>query len=162
MMRVLLLNKAHDRQRFDCGDASLNTWLKQTARQHQEKKISSTFVAVKDDIDTEILGFYAINLAELINADFPEQYKKRLPMRVPVFRLGRLAIALQHQGKGIGEILLFDAIDRVRRVAIEVGGIGIVVHAKPSAIKFYKRYGFEQMSDYTKHLFLPFLLTSTP
>lgn len=152
-MLVLPLNDRHDRKSFDCGDADLNGWLKQTARQHKEKGVSSTFVLVGDKTSVEILGFYAISLAELVNADLPAQYGKWLPNRVPVFRLGRLATALGHQGKGVGEFMLFDAIDRATRISGEVGGIGLVVNAKHS---FYQRYGFEQMADHSQNLFLPF------
>ncbi|MDP3512195.1 MAG: GNAT family N-acetyltransferase [Sulfuritalea sp.] len=154
-MLVLPLNDGHDRKGFDCGNVELNDWLSQTARQHKEKGVSSTFVAVADETSAEVLGFYAISLAELVNADLPAQYRKRLPTKVPVFRLGRLATAKRHQGKGIGEHMLFDAIDRVTRIAQEVGGIGLVVNAKPNAVDFYKRYGFEQIADHPQNLFLP-------
>jgi GNAT superfamily N-acetyltransferase len=149
------LNDSHDRKDFDCGDLDLNGWLKQTARQHKEKGVSSTFVAVSGEASVKILGFYSISLAELANADLPDQYGKRLPNKVPVFRLGRLATALVHQGKGVGEFMLFDAIDRATRISVEVGGIGLVVNAKHSAVEFYQRYGFEQMADHPKNLFLP-------
>lgn len=154
-MLVLPLNDKHDRKGFDCGDADLNSWLSQTARQHKAKGISSTFVAVETATSTEIHGFYAISLAELVNADMPVQYGKRLPAKVPVFRLGRLATALLHRRKGIGELLLFDAIDRATRIAKEVSGVGVVVNAKHSAVDFYRQYGFEQMADHPLNLFLP-------
>jgi GNAT superfamily N-acetyltransferase len=153
-MLVLPLNEGHDRKGFDCGDAELNRWLSQTARQHREKRVSSTFVAVADETSAEVLGFYAISLAELVNTDLPAQYQKRLPIKVPVFRLGRLATAKQHQRKGTGEYLLFNAIDRITRIAQEVGGISLVVNAKTAAVDFYKRYGFEQMADHPSSLFL--------
>lgn len=153
-MLVLSLDEKHDRKGFDCGDADLNGWLKQTARQHKEKGISSTFVSVSNETSAEILGFYAISLAELVNSNLPAQYGKHLPARLPVFRLGRLATALGHRGQGIGEFMLFDAIDRATRIAGEVGGIGLVVNAKPSAVDFYQRYGFEQMADHPQNLFL--------
>jgi len=155
-MLVLPLNDRHDRKGFDCGDGDLNAWLSQTARQHKEKGISSTFVAVAEETSLEVLGFYAISVSELVNADLPAQYRKRLPNKVPVFRLGRLGTAMSHRRKGIGEHLLFDAIDRVTRIKNEVGGIGLVVNAKHSAIDFYQRYGFEQMADHPLNLFLPF------
>lgn len=153
-MLVLPLNDGHERKGFDCGDAELNGWFAQVARQHKEKGVSSTFVAVADYANTEVLGFYALSLAELVNSDLPVQYRKRLPAKVPVFRLGRLATAKSHERKGVGEYLLFDAIDRVTRIAKEVGGIGLVVNAKPSAVSFYNRYGFEQMADHPQNLFL--------
>ena len=61
-----------------------------------------------------------------------------MPESVPVFRLGRLATASNHQGKSIGELMLFDAIDRVTRIATEIGGL--LVNAKLSA--FDLQYGF--------------------
>jgi len=153
-MLVLPLNDGHDRKRFDCGNAELNSWFAQVARQHKEKGVSSTFVAVADASASEVLGFYAISLAELLHTELPAQYRKRLPSKVPVFRLGRLATAKGHERKGIGEYMLFDAIERVTRISGEVGGIGLVVNAKPAAVEFYKRYGFEGLADHPLNLFL--------
>lgn len=154
-MLILPLNNGHDRKGFDCGDADLNRWFSQVARQHKDKGVSSTFVAVDEPISAQVLGFYALSLAELINADLPLSQRKRLPAKVPVYRLGRLATAKAHQGRRIGEFLLFDAIDRVTRIAQEVSGAGLVVNAKPGAIAFYQPYGFEPMADHPHHLFLP-------
>lgn len=153
-MLILPLHVGHDRKGFDCGDAELDAWFAQVARQHKEKGVSATFVAVADATSTEVLGFYAISLAELVTTDLSPPQRKKLPARVPVFRLGRLATARAHQGKGIGEAMLFDAIDRVTRIAAEVGGIGLVVNAKPSAVDFYHRYGFARMTDHPRNLFL--------
>ena len=154
-MFFLPLNSQHDRKGFDCGNDDLNRWFYQVARQHKDRGVSSTFVAVSDNTSAEVLGYYAITVAELMNVDLPEQYRKRLPERIPVFRLGRLAASVRHKGQRIGESLLFDAIDRITRISQEVGGVGIVVNAKPSAIDFYKQYGFEQMADHPLNLFLP-------
>lgn len=148
------LGTLHDRQAFDCGDADLNRWLVQVARQHKDKRVSSTFVAVDPENGSSILGYYAISLAELLNAELPSAHRKRLPLRVPVFRLGRLAVDHRHQGRGLGEFLLFDALDRATRVASEIGGVGLVVNAKPGAVAFYQRYGFEVMADHPLNLFL--------
>jgi len=153
-MRVLPLNDQHDRKGFDCGDAELNNWFSRIARQHKEKGVSSTFVTVADEASTQVLGFYAISMAELVNVDLPKQHRKRLPTKVPVFRLGRLATASGHRGQRIGEFMLFDAIDRITRIAGEVGGIGLVVNAKTAAVEFYTQYGFEQMADHPHNLFL--------
>ena len=43
-MLVLPLSNWHDRNEFDCGDAQLNGWFTQVAKQHREKGVSSTFV----------------------------------------------------------------------------------------------------------------------
>lgn len=154
-MLVLPLSKWHDRSGVDCGDTQLNVWFSQVAKQHKEKGVSSTFVVAASETSPNVMGFYAINMAELVNDDLSEKSRKRLPSKVPVFRLGRLATSIGHQRKGIGEFMLFDAIDRVSRIATEVGGVGLVVDAKPTAVDFYRRYGFEPMADHPRHLFLP-------
>lgn len=154
-MLVLPLSKQHDRSGFDCGDSQLNSWFVQVAKQHKEKGVSSTFVVAATELSAQVLGFYAVSMAELVNDDLPAQSRKRLPAKVPVFRLGRLATSKIQQDKGIGEFMLFDAIDRVSRIASEIGGVGLVVNAKPPTVDFYKRYGFEPMADHPLHLFLP-------
>ena len=154
-MLIQALSEAHDRKGFDCGDTDLNRWFSQIAKQHKNKGVSSTFVAVNHLGSAQVLGYYALSLAELLHADLPLAQRKRLPAKVPVYRLGRLAIDKAQQGQHIGEFLLFDAIDRVTRIAQEVGGVGLIVDAKPSAVGFYQRYGFDQMTDHPQHLFLP-------
>jgi hypothetical protein len=104
-MQVQPLNDEHDRKDFDCGEPALNNWLKQMARQHKVKEVSSTFVTHDHAESVEILGFYSISLAEMLNIQLPAQRAKRLRSRVPVFRRGRLATALTHLGKRIVEFM---------------------------------------------------------
>ena len=154
-MFILPLGKHHDRNGFDCGNDDLNRWFVQVSSQHQRKHVSKTFVATETEFAPEVVGFYAISLLELLNEELPVELQKRLPQRVPAFRLGRLTVATKHQGKKIGEFLLFDAIDRVTRISQEVGGVGLIVDAKDAAIAFYKRYGFEVMTEHPNKMFLP-------
>lgn len=153
-MLIQKLTDAHDRKAFDCGEPALNEWFRKFAKQHKEKGLSSTFVMVDDIGSSEVLGFYAVSLTELFNADLPVALRKRLPQKVPAFRLGRLATANAHKGHGIGEMMLFDAIDRVTRLSGDIGGTMLVVNAKTSAINFYGRYGFEQMESHPQNLYL--------
>ena len=143
-MQVLPLAGNHDRQGFDCGRQALNDWLQQVARQHQDKGLSKTFVASREDAPTRICGYYALTLAELENQHLPEAWRKKLPRRIPGVRLGRLAVDRQYQGKGLGELLLIDALTRARRIYTEAGGIGLFVDALDAqAAGYYRRFGFE-------------------
>ncbi len=156
MARILLLSGHHDRNVFDCGNPTLNAWLANTAGQHRKKGISTTYVATESETSTIIFGYYSISVAELRASEVPPEWKRKLPDRVPVYRLGRLAVNLAHQGTGLGRLLLANALSRPTRLASEVGGAGVVVDAKPEAVEFYQRYGFEQMADHPHNLFLPF------
>ncbi len=154
-MRVLPLTDSHDRRDFDCGQPELNAWLQQVARQHQVKGLSKTFVAVNEEAPARICGYYGLTLAELDNQHLPEAWRKKLPRRIPGVRLGRLAIDKAYQGKGLGELLLIDALTRARRIYIEAGGIGLFVDAiDERAAAYYRRFGFVASPDNPLLLFL--------
>jgi len=154
-MQVLGLTGSHDRQGFDCGRQELNDWLRQVARQHQDKGLSKTFVAIREQEPARILGYYALTLAELENRHLPTAWKKKLPRRIPGVRLGRLAIDKHVQGKGLGELLLMDALVRAQRIYTDAGGIGLFVDAmdEPTA-DYYRRFGFIASPDNPLLLFL--------
>lgn len=155
-MQVLPLTGSHDRQSFDCGRTELNDWLRQVASQHQKKGLSKTFVAVREEAPARICAYYALTLAELGNQNLPEAWRKKMPRRAPGVRLGRLAVDRHYQGKGLGELLLIDALTRAYRIYQEAGGIGLFVDAIDlQAAAFYKRYGFVSAPDQELLLFLP-------
>jgi len=154
-MQLLPLTGSHDRQSFDCGRQELNDWLRQVARQHQDKGLSKTFVATRDEAPVLICGYYALTLAELENRHLPAAWRKKLPRRIPGVRLGRLAVDRQYQGKGLGELLLVDALIRAQRIYIEAGGIGLFVDAiDEHAAGYYQRFGFAASPDNPLLLFL--------
>ena len=157
-MQVLPLTGSHDRQGFDCGRQELNDWLRQVARQHQDKGLSKTFVAVREDVPERICGYYALTLAELEKRHLPDAWRKKLPRRIPGVRLGRLAVDKQYQGKGLGELLLVDALTRAQRIYTEAGGIGLFIDAiDERAADYYRRFGFAAAPDNPLLLFLPAL-----
>jgi len=155
-MRVLPLTGSHDRQGLDCGRQELNLWLRQVARQHQDKGLSKTFVAVREEEPARICGYYALTLSELENRHLPEAWRKKLPRRIPGVRLGRLAVDKRYQGKRLGELLLADALTRAQRIYAEAGGIGLFVDALDErAADYYRRFGFTAAPDNPLLLFLP-------
>lgn len=155
-MLVHPLTGSHDRQRFDCGRQEMNDWLRQVARQHHQKGLSKTFVATLEEAPDRICGYYALTLAELENRHLPEAWRKKLPRRIPGVRLGRLAVDKHYQGKGLGELLLVDALTRAQRIYAEAGGIGLFVDAiDEQASGYYQRFGFVASPDNQLLLFLP-------
>jgi GNAT superfamily N-acetyltransferase len=155
-MQLLPLTGSHDRQGFDCGRQELNDWLRQVARQHQDKGLSKTFVAIREEEPERICGYYALTLAELENNNLPQAWHKKFPRRIPGVRLGRLAVDLRHQGKGLGDLMLVDALTRARRIHTEAGGIGLFVDAiDAQAAGYYLRLGFQASPDDPLLLFLP-------
>ena len=156
MMLVQPLTGSHNRQDFDCGRIELNNWLRQVARQHQDKGLSKTFVAVQEDALERVCGFYALTLAEIDSTQLPAVWRKKLPRRIPGVRLGRLAVDVAFQGKKLGELLLINALTRAQRIYDDAGGIGLFVDAlDEQAAGFYRRFGFASAPDQPLLLFLP-------
>jgi len=155
-MQILPLTGSHDRQGFDCGRAELNDWLRSVARQHQDKGLSKTFVATLESQPAQICAYYALTLTEVDSQLLAEQRRKKLPRMIPGVRLGRLAVDQRYQSKRLGELLLMDAIERVRRITEHAGVVGLFVDAiDANAGQFYAQYGFETFVDEPLKLFLP-------
>jgi len=171
MIKLEALVGHHERKAFDCGVVPLDTWLKQTALQHQTKGISRTFVAVPADgqiVDlyrslgyadvgpASILGFCALASAFVLIEDLPAEIAKRYPRQIPVTRLGRLAIRADMQGQGLGSLLLADAVNRAKSAFQAVGSAGLFVDAKDqTSSRFYQSFGFRLCEDQPLKLYLP-------
>jgi GNAT superfamily N-acetyltransferase len=151
------LTRHHDRTSFDCGVSALNDYLQRYARQNHESGGAKTFVAVPPTTPTTILGYYTISPGALAFAKTRATVTKRLGRyEVPVFRLGRLAVALSMQGRGIGGDLLLAAGRRALAVAGEIGGVALAIDAKDDrAATWYERFGALRLLDDPLKLVLP-------
>ncbi|MDP2818036.1 MAG: GNAT family N-acetyltransferase [Polaromonas sp.] len=150
---ISALERHHDRNDFDCGEAALNHFLQRLARQHADKDFNRTYVAVEQG-EAQIRGFYAISSASIDFENWPAAL--RLPRYpVPVVRIGRLGVDLRAQGKGIGVALLRHAMHLAASTAEKIGLFAVVVDAQnKAAASFYARYGFQSFPDRSLSLFL--------
>lgn len=139
----------HDRKGFDCGSADLNLYLERYARQNHESGGAKTFVAVPPAEPGKILGFYSISPGAIEFARVPSALTKKLGRYdVPVFRLGRLAVSVAMQGRGLGGDLLLAAGTRALAVATQVGGVALAIDAKDDwAASWYERFGALRLLD---------------
>ena len=139
------LEPGDDRDRFRSGHPDLDRFFQRFAGQNQFRHhVGVTYIAVED---AAILGFVTVSPSEIEIDALPADRRRRLPRYpLPTLRLARLAVAQGAQGRGIGQALLRFALTLARRMADEIGCVGVVVDAKPEAQTFYLRYGFESMS----------------
>jgi GNAT superfamily N-acetyltransferase len=152
------LSRKHDRENFDCGSDALNVFLRATARQHQDRGISRTFVLVDPEsaAPTRIIGYFTLSACEGIASDLPASLARRLPRNLPAVLLGRLAVDRQFQRRGYGGALLVEAIRRVALTATQIGIAGLFVDAKDDqAAAFYRKFGFVPLPSNACRLFLP-------
>ncbi len=150
--RIELLTTKHNREAFDCGEESLNDFLKRFARQNNEKGLGRTYVAVVND-EPRIYGYYTIANGNIGFATIPEKLP-RYP--IPVVHLGRLAVDEAAKGQHLGKALLADALKRAVKLADQIGIYAVEVYAlSENAKEFYLKFGFVQMLDDEMHLYLP-------
>jgi len=152
--QIELLTAAHDRRSFTCGERALDDYLRRLARQHAQSNISRNYVAAKGD---RIQGYYSLAMSAIHKEHLPEHYQKRFPnYPVPVARLARLGVDQRQQGRGLGRLLLMDALYRCRRLSDEIGSVGVVVDAKHElAQRFYRQFNFEEFPETPLSLWLP-------
>ena len=138
------LRREHDREGFACGEPELDRWLADHALGAQASGSARTFVSTDG---RRIVGYYALAAAQLQPEEASARVLKGQPPRrpIPALLLARLAVDLEHQGKGLGRSLLQDAMLRANEAADELGIRVMLVHAKhESASRWYKRFGFEE------------------
>lgn len=150
MIEVRALRPDDDRSKFRSGQPDLDRFFHRYAGQNQFRHhIGITYVAVDDKAEQQpIVGFATVSASQIEVTDLPPGQRKRLPQYpLPVLRLARLAVDEGAQGQGVGLHLLRAVFILARQMADEVGCVGVVVDAKPEAIGFYERFGFEVIAD---------------
>lgn len=136
------LGPRHSSSAFDCGDPSLNRWLRQRALANQASGATRTFV-VCDEAGV-IKAYVALASGAVAVAASPGRFRRNMPDPIPVVVLARLAVDRGVQGKGLARALLADAFERVTRASEQVGVRGILVHAiSAKARAFYLHMGFD-------------------
>lgn len=147
----------HERNRFDCGEPSLNHYLKALATQHHRAGVATTHVLVDDQTPSCICGYYSLAAAQMSLTELSAADQHRLPRYpIPVARLARLAVALPEQGQGLGGALLQDAVKRCLELRGELGIHALLVDAlHERAAAFYRQYGFRSTADTALTLYLP-------
>lgn len=150
------LGSRHDRSRFSCGQPALDDWFRRRASQDEKRNVARVFVAVDDQIG--IVGFYSLSSFTLALPDLPEEIARKLPRydTIPAALIGRLARDERVRGRGIGELLLADAIRRILGAGRTLAVFAIVVDAKDErAVSFYESFGFRPFPSRPDRLFLP-------
>jgi len=151
------LNRNHNRVSFNCGIESLDRYLKHQANQDIKRRISRVFVARSPQDKTSVLGYYTLSTLSIDLSVLPDKFAKKLPRHpIPAALIGRLAGDISGQGKGIGKMLLANAIKRTLAVSNEIAIYAMVVDAvNDEAESFYERYGFSRLVRSGSRLFLP-------
>jgi GNAT superfamily N-acetyltransferase len=157
LYRLEALGKHHDREAFSCGVESLDLYLKSQASQDMRRKANAVFVLIPKDVPNRIVGYFTLCSSGLSPGTIPETARKYIP-HYPVVSatlIGRLAISKDAQGKGLGSVLLAEALHKAYENASVVGSSMVVVDAiDDRAVQFYLAHGFLKLPE-SMRLILP-------
>jgi len=112
-------------------------------------------VVVEVEGDTKILGYYTLVTRTVDREVIPA---KRLPSGpIGVVLLGKLAVDISAQRRGLGKRMLIRSMKQTLSAAMEVGIFALVVHAIDETAKEWYLgldWGFEQLLDDPNHLYI--------
>lgn len=154
-IRIEPLAGHHDRSVFSCGQPDLDDWFRRRASQDEKRNVARVFVAVDDELG--VVGFYSLSSYTLALTDLPQEIAKKLPRydAIPAALIGRLARDVRARGRGVGELLLADAVRRILGAGRSLAVFAIVVDAKDErAADFYRGFGFRPFPSRPLRLFL--------
>jgi GNAT superfamily N-acetyltransferase len=155
--RIEPLGKHHDRAAFRCGTEALDRYLVRQAHQDARKRVAAPFVLLEEAGGT-VAGYYTLSATAVRLEELPPAIAEKLPRYplVPATLLGRLAVDERQRGKGLGELLLMDALYRSWRLSVEIASVAVIVDAKShDARAFYLHYDFLPFPEQKQRLFLP-------
>ncbi len=152
--RLERLRSDHPRRPFRCGHPKVDDWLATKALQQQTKHLSVTKVLL--DEDGQIAGFYTLATGQVDFADLPAELLKNLPRRqLPIAVLAWLGVATFHQRRGVGQLLLAQALHDCWEAGQTFAFVAVVLDCINDAAKaFYQHWDFEELPGHPYRLFL--------
>jgi GNAT superfamily N-acetyltransferase len=154
------LSRQHDRSAFSSGVDTLDLYLKQQAFQDIKRRLAGCFVAL--DGAGSIAGYYTLAATSVALDSLTPDLIRRLPRYpvIPAVLVGRLAVAADHQRKGLGRALVAEAL--MRTESFGIGAFALLLDAKDArAAAFYEAIGFGRFPGESRRMFLP-LATAAP
>ena len=139
---------------FECGERTLDLWLKTKALANEVNGGSRTFVSLSTETG-ELAGYFSLASHAVEHDDLRPKLRRNRPAPFPVILLGRLAVSKHYQRHGLGESLLYEAV-RIAKIAAEsISVAALVVHPiSEEAAAFYRKHGFSLAKTKKNMLFL--------
>ncbi len=153
MLHTIALNSSHKKKSFACEEPSLENYLKKQAGQDVKRQVAVCFILEGDR--GIVKGYYTLSSDSVDRALLPEELQKKLPYKtLPVTLLGRLARDINYKGKGVGDLLLADALKRAYQATSTIGSWAVVTDPiDDKARRFYESFGLISLES--GRMFIP-------
>lgn len=148
------LDISADRAGFCSGSGPLDRYFHELVAQDVKRRVTACFVATASR--GQSAAYYTLASASVLLSDLPSNLARKMPRypSVPAVRMGRLAVANQFRGQGLGAGMLADALRHA--LAAEIAAYAMIVDAKDAeAAAFYEHHGFMALPERAMTLFLP-------
>lgn len=151
-MKLIPLTPDYELTEFDCGDNDLNDFLLEDAKNFLQKRIANTFILENDG---RIAAYFCllndkVSRLEVTNSrwrkikdSFPDGKRFR---SYPSIKIGRFAVSTAYRDKHIGSDLMSLLKDLLKTEQNRSAFRFITVDAYLSAIPFYEKNGFNQLT----------------
>jgi GNAT superfamily N-acetyltransferase len=152
--RLEMLRREHPRKAFRSGQTQVDDWLAPWAFQHQDKHLSATRVLL--DGSGPLAGYYTLATGQVDFSELPPEVVRKLPRRqLPVAVLAWLGVDQRFQGRGLGRLLLAQALRDCHNAGRTFAFIAVILDCVDDAAKaFYQRYDFQELPGHPYRLFL--------
>ena len=151
------LGRHHDRAAFDCGETRVDNFIRMTARKHAAEDLAVVRVAAVSGTNV-VIGYHSLGAHSLSGDGLPVTIspKGRPFPGIGVFYLGFIGVHRTMQGKGIGRLLLRDAM-RQSVAASRYGGIAFLVldAVDDERAGFYRHLGFQSLPSQPLRMAIP-------
>jgi GNAT superfamily N-acetyltransferase len=150
------LTQDYEITNFDCGDADLNGFLMNDAKNYLTELMAVTYLI---EYENRIVGYYCL-LSDKVTFDTSETERKSIwnkfnrrhqipnPKRrknYPAAKIGRLAVDKNFAGQGIGYFII-DSVQKLLLAKMDVACRFITVDAYQTAFDFYVKNDFQFLS----------------
>jgi len=139
------LGAQHDVSGFTSGNDELDSWLRRHAFAAQQMDSARTFLVIRgQDPGNRVAGYFSLTMGSVLRTDAPPKLARGVPAYpIGMVLLARLAVDRSEQGKGLGALLLAEALRKAVAAGEAAAARLVVVDAiDDQAAKFYAHHGF--------------------
>lgn len=152
-MKLVKLTPDTELSGLDCGDEDLNNFLVEYAVGFLNKRIATSYIL---EDDNNIVAYFCLLNDKISRQDVTNSQWKKIkggfPERkqfgsYPAIKIGRFAVSSKYKGRNIGTDLMNLLKDMLNASPNYSAFRYLTVDAYLSAIEFYKKNGFNVLSE---------------
>lgn len=139
------LAEHHDLSKFNSGEPTIDFWLRNSALMASGRDYSRTYVWHYED--EQVVAFFSLSAYAITPDELPKKQARGEQNIIPAFLLGKFALDISLQGKGLSRLLIADAIFEAHKASQVAAARYLVVDAlTPNLAALYEKFGFKRPS----------------